>query len=520
MPKKQKPLLEARNITKRFGDFTANDRIGFTINKGSIHALLGENGAGKSTFVKMLYGVQPPDDGRFIWDGEEVKITSPKAARAMGIAMVFQHFSLFPALTVAENIALALDDAPPIASLSKRIIEASERWGFSIEPYRPVGDLSVGEQQRVEVIRCLLQNPKLLIMDEPTSVLTPQETENLFDVLRRLAKDGCAVLYISHKLDEIMALTEKATILRSGVNVGDVVPKKSSTRKMAEMMVGSSVDWVERKEHITGAGQKTVFSLKALSRPAETAFSTPLQSVSLDVRAGEILGIAGISGNGQRELTEALTGEWRSPDAAMITFGGEPIGRLSPKGRRRLGIEMVPEERNGHAAVPDMTLVENTFLTHFDRMRGGNSILGRMLTHAGRGVDVTMRIIKDHDVRTPHGNPEARQLSGGNLQKFIMGRMLVTKPRMAIIAQPTWGVDVGAGTAIKRSLLSLAEEGCGIILISQDLEEIFSLSDRIAVLNQGRLTEAFPATSLTAEDVGLLMGGTHEDPEKKTAGAV
>jgi len=513
MPKKTKsssqaPLLEATNITKRFGHFTANDNVGFTINKGEIHALLGENGAGKSTFVKMLYGVQAPDEGQFIWEGQPVQITSPKAARAMGIAMVFQHFSLFPALTVAENIALALDDAPQISALSKRIIEASERWGLSIEPDRPVGDLSVGEQQRVEILRCLLQDPKLLIMDEPTSVLTPQETTRLFDVLRRLSDDGCAVLYISHKLDEIMALTEKATILRGGLNVGEVVPKKSSTRAMAEMMVGSSVDWIERKEDSKAKKKPVLFTLKNLTRPSETAFATPLKSISLDVRAGEILGIAGISGNGQEELVEALTGEWRCPDAEMISFDGAPIGRTGPKGRRRLGIEMVPEERNGHAAVPDMTLVENTFLTHFDRMRKSDGLLGRLMTHAGLGDEMTAQIVADHDVRTPHTNPMARQLSGGNLQKFIMGRMLVTAPKLAIIAQPTWGVDVGAATMIRRSLLALAEKGCGIILISQDLEEIFSLSDRIAVLNEGAMSAAQNAASLTAEDVGLLMGGT------------
>ena len=507
MPKIETPLLEATGITKRFGDFTANDNVNFTIKKGSIHALLGENGAGKSTFVKMLYGVQGPDAGRFIWEGKDVEITSPKAARTMGIAMVFQHFSLFPALSVAENIALALDDAPQISALSRRITDASERWGLAIEPERPVGDLSVGEQQRVEILRCLLQDPKLLIMDEPTSVLTPQETQRLFNVLRRLAEDGCAVLYISHKLDEIMALTEKATILRGGLNVGDVIPKKSSTRKMAEMMVGSSVDWIERKDADTGNANPVVFSLNALNRKAETAFATPLQSISLDVKAGEILGIAGISGNGQEELVEALTGEWRAPDAGMITFGNVPIGHLNPKGRRRIGIEMVPEERNGHAAVPDMTLVENTFLTHFDAMRTSDTLWGRMVTHAGHGSDMTTRIIADHDVRTPLQNPEARQLSGGNLQKFIMGRMLVTNPKLAIIAQPTWGVDIGAATMIRRNLLALAERGCGIILISQDLEEIFSLSDCIAVLNQGQMSAVHNASDLTAEDVGLLMGG-------------
>lgn len=508
-------LLEATSITKRFGNFTANDAVNFSIKAGSIHALLGENGAGKSTFVKMLYGVLSPDEGTFLWNGDAVNIASPKAARAMGIAMVFQHFSLFPALSVAENIALALDDAPAPAQLAKKIIDASERWGLSIDPERPVGDLSVGEQQRVEILRCLLQDPKLLIMDEPTSVLTPQETERLFDVLRRLADDGCAVLYISHKLDEIMALTEEATILRGGKNVGNVIPKKSSTRAMAEMMVGEKVDWIERRSgddaNQTANPPKAIFRINNLNRPQETAFSTALNNINLDIAAGEIVGIAGISGNGQEEFVEALTGEWRCPDDNTIEFQGTAIGRANPQARRALGIEMVPEERNGHAAVPDMTLLENTFLTHYDRLRDqsahGLSWFKRMMTHPGLGQAITREIVDNHDVRTPRENPEARQLSGGNLQKFIMGRMLITAPKLAIIAQPTWGVDVGAATMIRRSLLSLAESGCGIILISQDLEEIFSLSNRIAVLNSGTMSATHPAASLTAEDVGLLMGG-------------
>ena len=515
------PLLEAVGITKRFGDFAANSGVSLRMERGSIHALLGENGAGKSTFVKMLYGVQSPDSGKFLWHGEEVDIASPKVARSLGIAMVFQHFSLFPALSVAENIALALDEEVHLSSLSTRISEASKRWGLSIEPGRPVGDLSVGEQQRVEILRCLLQEPKLLIMDEPTSVLTPQETERLFDVLRKLASEGCGILYISHKLDEIMALTGKATILRGGVNVGEVVPRESSVRAMAELMVGDKVDWIERKVRTQGADSGggdsgVVLRLAGLSRSAETSFSTSLESISLEVEAGEIMGIAGISGNGQEELVEALSGEWCCSEAGMIEFEGVAIGHLGAKERRHLGIEMVPEERNGHATVPDMSLVENTFLTHFDRLKRGNGFWSRVMTHAGRGAETTSRIVKGHDVRTPHNNPEARQLSGGNLQKFIMGRMLVSEPKLAIIAQPTWGVDVGAATMIRRSLLSLAERGCAIILISQDLEEIFSLSDRIVVLNGGTLSPPHQATALTAESVGLLMGGVKT--EKKAAG--
>ena len=503
------PLLDARAISKHFGDFTANDAVDFSIEAGTIHALLGENGAGKSTFVKMLYGVLSPDQGAFYWHGDAVTITSPKAARAMGIAMVFQHFSLFPALTVAENIALALDDAPSLSELSNRISDASERWGLAIDPERPVGDLSVGEQQRVEILRCLLQDPKLLIMDEPTSVLTPQETVRLFDVLRRLANDGCAVLYISHKLDEIMALTSKATILRGGKNVGDVIPKESSTRAMAEMMVGDKVDWIERRTTASDENAQTIFSVTGLTRPAASTFATPLHDISFHVRKGEILGIAGISGNGQEELVEALTGEWRCPENHMITFNGTAIGQASPEDRRRLNIEMVPEERNGHAAIPDMSLVENTFLTHYgrDHQDQQTGFWRRITRHPDQCAETAKTIIADHDVRTPHSNPMARQLSGGNLQKFIMGRSLITTPQLMIIAQPTWGVDVGAATMIRHNILALAADGCSIVLISQDLEEIFSLSTRIAVLNEGHLSTVHDAIDLSAEDVGLLMGG-------------
>ena len=504
-------LLNARSICKRFGDFTANDAVSLTIAPGSIHALLGENGAGKSTFVKMLYGVMQPDEGEFIWQGDACRIISPKAARAMGIAMVFQHFSLFPALTVAENIALALDADRSPAQLRRDIIDAAQRWGLQIDPDHPVGALSVGEQQRVEILRCLLQDPKLLIMDEPTSVLTPQETTQLFTVLRRLADDGCAILYISHKLDEIMALADTATILRHGRNVGEVTPKKSSTRKMAEMMVGSSVDWIERRPD-DGSGNdaddgKALMKISGLNRPAESHFATALQSISMDIRHGEIIGIAGVSGNGQEELAEALSGEWRSGTADAISFESTAVGHLGPDARRRLGIETVPEERNGHAAVTAMSLADNTFLTRYSRYAAGLSWIRRIFVNPASAQDDAHKIVAENDVRTPHENPLASQLSGGNLQKFIMGRMLVSTPKLAIVNQPTWGVDVGAATAIRRALISLADNGCSIVLISQDLEEILSLAHRIGVLHEGRLSPLQDAARLTAEEIGLLMGG-------------
>lgn len=512
-------LLSATGITKYFGSFAANDGVALTVREGEIHALLGENGAGKSTLVKMLYGVMQPDAGQFQWQGNTSVIASPRDARAMGIAMVFQHFSLFPALTVAENIALALDGSMKKDELHARIISESARWGLEIDPSHPVGTLSVGEQQRVEIIRCLLQNPKLLIMDEPTSVLTPQEAQSLFDVLRRLAEEGCAILYISHKLNEVIELADTATVLRGGHNVGHVTPKDSSTRELAEMMVGTGVDWVDRRETMPDTGAAaSLMQVRHLSRPASHDFATTLQDISFDLRPGEILGIAGVSGNGQEELAEALSGEWRCPDASMIQFKGNHIGQLNPLRRRQHGLESIPEERNGHAAVPDMPLSDNTFLTHFSRY-GRGFWLKRLLTNPLMAAQETRAIIADSDVRIPHENPLASRLSGGNLQKFIMGRMLKAAPNAAVVVQPTWGVDVGAASAIRRSLLALAEGGCGIILISQDLEEIFSLASHIAVLHQGRLSPVQPALGVTAEEIGLLMGGMMEPAAGKEGAA-
>lgn len=537
------PLLQATGLTKRFGNFVANDNVSVSIAGGSIHALLGENGAGKSTFVKMLYGALAPDQGQLVWQGKPCQITSPKIARQLGIAMVFQHFSLFPALTVAENIALALSGDLAPASLAERITRAADHWGLEIDPWQPVAELSVGESQRVEILRCLLQDPKLLIMDEPTSVLTPQEAEKLFTVLRRLAAEGCAILYISHKLEEIMALAERATILRGGKLVADLIPAKTTTRAMAETMVGRSVDWIERQDRqntakqqtAETAGTDTVLEISHLSRPRDTAFGTSLDDICFNLKRGEILGIAGIAGNGQEELMAALTGEWLCPAGtglpqsaetpiktnpgtavATISLEGIALDRAGPSMRRSLGMELVPEERNGHATVPDMRLSENTFLTRWGNTPDRPEMkptgwLKLQLRHAGESLDESRRIIAEHDVRIPCEDPLANQLSGGNLQKFIMGRSLNAAPKVAIIAQPTWGVDVGAATAIRRSLLQLADAGTAILLISQDLEEIFSLSDRIAVLNQGRLSPPQPTAEVDAEKVGLLMGGVEDE---------
>ena len=496
------PLFEAKSVTKRFGDFTANDKVDFAIHAGEIHALLGENGAGKSTFVKMVYGVLQPDEGQFFMNGEPVLMTGPQAARHMGIGMVFQHFSQFASLTVAENIQLAMDGAESLEQLSKRIETLSADYGIPIAADKLVADLSVGEQQRVEILRCLLQSPKLLIMDEPTSVLTPQETDQLFQVIRQLADEGCAILFISHKLDEIKALCRSATILRGGQKIDTVDSQKHSTRQIAELMVGTAISDIHNDHK--AASTEEIFTVAGLHRPADGPFDMPLKDISFSLSKGQILGIAGIAGNGQDELMAALTGEWRDVgQIETLSIEGQDLRALSPEQRRQAGVGFIPEDRNGHAAVPSMRLSENTLIT----CHAGNEFVSKGLIQTDKLEAKASQIIAQFDVRVPEANPLASSLSGGNLQKFVVGREIIKAPRILIVSQPTWGVDIGAAMIIRRALIELAEQGSAIFLISQDLEEIFAISSHISVLHHGALSPKFPIEEMTAEKVGLLMGG-------------
>jgi general nucleoside transport system ATP-binding protein len=500
------PLLELHGITKRFPGVTANEGVSFTVAAGEIHALLGENGAGKSTLVKMIYGVMQPDEGFMRLGGELYAPQSPSAARAKRVGMVFQHFSLFEAMTVAENIALGLP-AGAIArkDLRRRVIAVSADYGLFLDPDRLVGTLSVGERQRVEIVRCLLQDPQLLIMDEPTSVLTPQESEMLFATLRRLAGEGCAILYISHKLDDVRALCSCATILRAGKVVGSCDPRRESARRLAEMMIGMPLVPPTRGEVKPGPVRLEV---SGLSLPSETPFGAHLRDISLKVRGGEILGIAGVAGNGQSELMEALTGERPLATADPIRIDERPVGTSGPAARRALGLCSIPEERLGHGAVPDMPLWENVILTAARRM----TLRSRFgLIDAGKAKAFADKIIADFGVRTRGSDHAARSLSGGNLQKFIAGREILQAPSVLVAAQPTWGVDAGAAAAIHKVLLSLAEAGTAIIVISQDLDELMAIATRIAVIAGGRLTEAKPAENLTPEAIGISMGGAHPE---------
>jgi ABC-type uncharacterized transport system ATPase subunit len=497
-------LLATEGLTKRFGPLTACDHIDVTFRSGEVHALLGENGAGKSTLVKMLYGALAPDEGRIVWRGAPVTIGSPAEARRLGIGMVFQHFSLFEALSVAENIALAL---PPRGrrELAATIRSVSRDYGLPLDPAASIADLSVGERQRVEIVRCLLQQPKLLIMDEPTSVLTPQEADLLFVTLRRLASEGVAILYITHRLSEVLALADSATILRRGKVVARTDPKRESAASLARLMIGSDVAGIDHAARPAG-NQAPRLELKSLSLPTDNPFATSLRDIALAVRAGEVVGIAGVAGNGQAELFGAVSGERLVARADMVLLDGKPVGRAGVNARRRLGAAFAPEERVGHGALPGLRLSENVILT---RHATGDGISRNWLLNRAAARAIEERVGQRFDVRRSGADPKASALSGGNLQKFIMGREIDRAPAVLVVNQPTWGVDAGAARTIRQALVDLARAGSAVLMISQDLDEIFEISDRVAVLSEGRLSPTYPAAEMTVDKLGLLMGGIH-----------
>jgi simple sugar transport system ATP-binding protein len=504
MNRKPEYLLEALNIVKVFGTLRANDDVTLRVKPGEIHAFLGENGAGKSTLVKMIYGALQPTSGEFRWRGEKVVVPNPAAARTLGIGMVFQHFSLFEALTVAENIALAMPGPFDLDELSGRIMRVSRDYGLPLEPTATVADLSVGERQRIEIVRCLLQEPRLLIMDEPTAVLTPQEADQLFKVLGRLAGEGCAVIYISHRLEEVKRLCHSATILRHGKVVAHVDPTRETAASLARLMVGGDIHVVHTPRE-KGEGQVRL-RLDRLSLRGDGPFAVELKDISLDVRAGEVVAIAGVAGNGQGELFDAISGE-RQTAAAMLHMDGRPCGHVGVNGRRKAGGAFVPEERLGHGAVPGFKLSDNIVLT---RHASDTDVVKSGVVQRGGAASVSARVIKDYDVRKGKPDPEARALSGGNLQKFVVGRELDRKPGILVVNQPTWGVDAGAAATIRQALVDLSRKGSAVLVISQDLDEIFEVADRIAVISRGQLSEAYPASQMTAEKIGLLMAGQHE----------
>jgi simple sugar transport system ATP-binding protein len=494
-------LLAVEGVTKAYPGVVANADVSFAIAEGEVHALLGENGAGKSTLVKMIYGLVRPDSGRMRFRGRDYAPDRPATARRTGVAMVFQHFSLFEALNVAENVALGMENPPPMRDLATRIRRVSEDYGLPLDPSRMVGDLSAGERQRVEIVRCLLQDPKLLIMDEPTSVLTPQEVDILFQTLRQLSREGTAILYISHKLEEIRALCDAATILRRGKVVATCTPRERTAREMAELMVGATLTPPARSQRPKG---EIALEVTDLSVASPIPFGTALKQVGFRVARGEVLGIAGVAGNGQDELLLALSGELRSPPGA-VRIAGRDAGHLGPTERRRAGLVAAPEERLGHAAAPDMNLVENALLS--GAVRRGLARNG-FIDWAAAGT-FAAEIVRDFDVRTPGTHVAARALSGGNLQKFVVGRELSQSPGVVVINQPTWGVDAAAAAAIRQAILDRAAQGAAVVVISQDLDELLEIADSFSALNAGRLTPPRPVKGLTIDEIGLMMGGAH-----------
>lgn len=497
------PRLQLSNITKAYPGVVANDAVSLQVQAGEVHAILGENGAGKSTLMKIIYGATQPDNGSISIDGQTIALSSPQQARALGIAMVFQHFNVFETLTVAENIWLGLDGKHSLAEVSAMIVEKAAAYGLDITPQRPVHTLSVGEMQRVEIIRALLTNPRLLILDEPTSVLTPQAVQSLFAVLRQLASEGCSILYISHKLHEIRDLCHHCTVLRAGKVTGTCIPQRESNASLSRMMIGSEPQSLP--EHSRALGD-IVLAVQQLNLPSLDPFGVALHDVAFHIRAGEVVGLAGVSGNGQAELLQVLSGEDCRASKNSIRLCQQPVGHSNPAARRKLGLHFVPEERLGRGAVPDLSLQHNLLLTRTETVAKSGWINTQALKQQA------LQLIERFGVRTQNETTTARALSGGNLQKFIVGREIGAQPKLLILSQPTWGVDVGAAAQIHKEVLMLCNAGCAVLLVSEELDELFALCDRLMVIARGRVSPSIDIADASVEQIGLWMGGQwHQD---------
>ncbi|RJP67735.1 MAG: ABC transporter ATP-binding protein [Comamonadaceae bacterium] len=507
------PRLQLSGITKRYPGVVANSGVSLTVQPGEVHAVLGENGAGKSTLMKIIYGSVKPDEGSVMFNGRPVHIRNPQEARALGISMVFQHFSLFDTLTVAENVWLGLDKALTLPEVSASITAKAAEYGLDIDPSRPVHTLSVGEMQRVEIIRALLTQPQLLILDEPTSVLTPQAVEKLFVVLKKLASEGCSILYISHKLHEIRELCNACTVLRGGQVTGVCDPRQESNASLSRLMIGAEPPALNVRELHAGA---PVLEVRGLTLASEDPFGTHLAEIALTVRAGEVVGIAGVSGNGQSELLYALSGEDRRAPAGSIRLGGHDVSHDGPGRRRARGQHFVPEERLGRGAVPTLSLAHNLLLSRRDALGAGGWIrVGALKKQAAE-------VIARYKVKANGPDAAAKSLSGGNLQKFIVGREIEASPKLLIVSQPTWGVDVGASAQIRGEILALRDAGCAVLVVSEELDELFEISDRLHVIAKGRLSPSLDRAEATIERIGEWMSGLWDSAhnnKKETAHA-
>ena len=494
-------ILKIDNISKSFPRVKANKNVTFNIKRNTVHALLGENGAGKSTFVKILYGLLKPDEGKIFFNDNILNVQSPSEARQKKIGMVFQHFSLFDSLTVRENLILGIDTNMSFSNLQKKVNEISDKYQLPLDLDAPINTLSAGQKQRVEIVRILLQDPELLIMDEPTSVLTPQEVESLFKTLNTLLKEGRTILYITHKLEEVINLCDEVTILRDGSVIESSKLENETAESLATKMLGKKLSEIKTDySHISN-----LISLKAenLSLNFNDPFFTDLKNISFSVKEGEIFGIAGVAGNGQSELMSLLTGEGIRGVTGSLIYNSIDIKNFNPKKRRDMSIAFVPENRLGHSAVPELTLSENILISQFPNNNFTNN---GIINHSNIDTQAK-KVIDQFNVVTPGIDAKASSLSGGNLQKFVIGREILTKPKLLIISHPTWGIDAGAEHAIRKSLIELAKNGTSIIVISQDLDELFEISHSISVIFNGQLSKSYETKNISVSEIGLLMGG-------------
>ncbi len=494
-------ILNIENITKSFPRVIANKKVTFDIKKNAVHAILGENGAGKSTLVKILYGLLEPDEGNIKLNNKNFKVNSPAESRKQGIGMVFQHFSLFDSLSVKENLILGIDEKMSYSDLENKLENISSRYNLPLDLDAPITALSAGEKQRVEIVRILLQDPQILIMDEPTSVLTPQEVESLFVTLNALVKEGRTILYITHKLEEVISICDTVTIMRNGEIIDTSSTSNQTAKTLATKMLGQKLDdFKTNYEHIK---DEVNFEVKNISCDFNDPFLTDLKNISFQVRVGEIYGIAGVAGNGQSELMDILTGENINIKSGSINFDNKKIEKYGPQKRRDLSISFVPENRLGHSAVPELSLSDNILLSQFPK----NNFIKNGIILKNNVDDFANNVIKEFNVITPGNDAKASSLSGGNLQKYVIGREISSKPKILIISHPTWGIDAGAEHSIRESLIDLSKNGTSIIVISQDLDELIEITHQISVIYDGNLSNPLKTSEVEIEKLGLLMGG-------------
>lgn len=480
---------------KAYPGIVANDDICLEVDPGEVLAILGENGAGKSTLMKIIFGSVTPDQGTIEFDGLVAEITSPSQANRLGIAMVHQHFAVFETLTVAQNVILGITERLSTQACAERIRALGERYGIAVDPDAVVADLSMGERQRVEIIRALMSDPKLLILDEPTSVLTPQAVRKLFETLKKLASEGVSILFISHKLDEIRELADRCTILRAGRVIETVNPKEKTEEDLARLMIGKEPPKLVRT---AGAPGEVALELEGVSLDGGHHV-TGLTDINLAVRRGEIVGIAGISGNGQSRLLGVCMGELRQSKGSVKLFG-QAVDALDPAERRAKGLRYVPEQRLGHGAVPELSLTDNTLLT-------GDAFHRHGFVLQDKALEFTETVIERFQVKPERPKAAAASFSGGNLQKYIVGREILSAPSVLVVDQPTWGVDVGAATVIRNALLELCRQGAGVLVVSEEIEELFAVCDRIAVMYRGCISPTVEVSAMSTEELGRWMAG-------------